>query len=153
MKAPGPASAHRGRCTHTFELRAEVQAPPARLISCSLCFVERWGDRPKMGCFECINHCHSFCHVPFDVKQTLGECRPRCEERLTCWLRNSILRGFANCGAHICLLTFFCRKTLKKTKKEHHISCYTKWLLSYSTDLYSFFSSPAKESGFSDKWL
>lgn len=140
MKAPGPASAHRGRCTHTFELRAEVQAPPARLISCSLCFVERWGDRPKMGCFECINHCHSFCHVSFDVKQTLGECRPRCEERLTCWLRNSILRGFANCGAHICLLTFFCRKTLKK--KEHHISCYTKWLFIIFHWPVQFFQQP-----------
>lgn len=65
--------------------------------------VERWSDGPKMGCFECIHHCHSL----FDVKQTLGECRPRCEERLTCWLRNSILREFANCGAHICLLSLF----------------------------------------------
>lgn len=36
----------------------------------------------------------------FDVEQTR---RPRCEERLMCWWRNSILRGFANYGPHICL--------------------------------------------------
>lgn len=38
---------------------------------------------PRRWCvFECINQCHSLGRVVFDVKQTLWECRPCCEERL-----------------------------------------------------------------------
>lgn len=58
----------------------------------------------------------------FDVKQTLWECRPCCEKRLTCWWRNSILLGFANDGptsvsALLCPVKRLCLWHLKKKLK------------------------------------
>lgn len=91
-------SQHRKR---SVRAGAPSSSPPRRLIFRSLVLGEkRWRRQGRRWCvFECINQCHSLGRVVFDVKQTLWECRPCCEERL--WRADgetASSQGLANYG-------------------------------------------------------
>lgn len=144
-KLPGPASAHRGRCTHRFEPRAEVQAPRARLISC--CWLLRGKVRRQAE------------DGMFWMHSSLSQLRPRplwCEADTrrvspTLWGKAGVLiekrHPWSVCklrGPH--LSPHFCCLLSNNSRKAS--------LLFYKIALdHDETAARPKSFGFSDKWL
>lgn len=103
---------------------------PVCLIFRSLRSVKRWDDRLRMGCFDSINQCHSFRAVLFDVKQTLGECRPCCEKKSDVLMEKKHPAGICK------LWTYICLKLLCAVKRP------ALWNLKFACFTWRLFSKP-----------
>lgn len=99
--------ANRGRSTNTFHPPPPGVCPTGGCVLSPLRCALWGGEATGRGwdVFQCINQCHAFRRVLFDVKQTRWECRPCCEKRADVLMEKQHPPGICKWRACICLRT------------------------------------------------